>query len=115
MAMWPAQFPPPALNTLQETPPDNIIRTQMERGPAKQRRRTTANTRPLSFTLKVPKALVDVMDNFYTVETYSGADEFDYIHPRTGLSCTARFTQPPAYSEQEGAIYNIGVSLEIMP
>ncbi len=45
MATWPATLPAPALSSLRETPPDNLIRTQMDKGPAKVRRRTTANVR----------------------------------------------------------------------
>lgn len=115
MATWPATLPPPALSTLQEAPPNNTIRTQMDKGPAKIRRRTTANIRPIAFSLKLTKAQVQTLDDFYNITTYSGADEFDFIHPRTDQPCTARFVQPPGYNEQEGMVYNASVSLEIMP
>jgi hypothetical protein len=115
MATWPASLPYPALNTLKETPPENTIRTQMEKGPAKLRRRTTANVRPLSFTLKLTPAQVTTLDDFFTTTTFSGAVEFTYTHPRTGASVTARFTEPPTYSEVGGAIYNAAVALEILP
>lgn len=115
MALWPDTLPAPALSTLQESPPDNLIRTQMDKGPAKVRRRTTANVRPISFTLRLTPAQVETLDEFYVTTTYSGADEFTYIHPRTGATVNARFTEPPSYSENEGAIYNTSISLEIMP
>lgn len=115
MAVWPAELPPPAINTLKETPPDNTIRTAMDRGPAKTRRRTTANVRPISFGMKLTPALVAVLDNFYNNTTFSGADEFDYTHPRTGEAVTARFVSTPEYNEQEGVLYNCTVALEIMP
>lgn len=115
MAVWPATLPPPALNSLQESPPNNTIRSQMDKGPAKVRRRTTANIRPLAFNLKLTPAQVQTLDDFYNITTFSGADEFDYVHPRTGAGCSARFVQPPGYSEQEGTIYNASVSLEILP
>lgn len=115
MATWPATLPAPALNTLKEAPPNNVIRTQMDKGPAKVRRRTTANVRPLSFTLRLTPAQVATLDNFFVNTTFSGADEFDYTHPRTGVACTARFVEPPEYAEMEGVIYACGVSLEILP
>ena len=84
----------------------------MDKGPAKVRKRTSANTRNLSFTLKILPPLVETLDTFY--ETY-GADEFDYTHPRTGAAVKARFKEPPNYSEQGGVLYNCEISLEIMP
>ena len=115
MSTWPVTLPPPALNTLREAPPNNIIRSSMDKGPDKVRRRTTANIRPISFTLKLTPEQVETLDQFYTITTSSGADEFDYTHPRTGDPVTARFVEPPQYSEVAGVIYDCGVSLEILP
>lgn len=115
MPTWPASLPAPLLNSLKESPPENVIRTDMDKGPAKVRRRTTANIRPISFSLRLTPAQVDTMDDFYVTDTFSGADEFAYTHPRTGDSVTARFVQPPEYSELEGVLYNVNVSLEILP
>lgn len=115
MSVWPATLPPPALNSLREKPPKNTIRTSMDKGPDKARRRTTANVRPLSFMLKLTPAQVTTLDEFFVTTTASGADEFDYTHPRTGVACTARFVSEPEYSENSGVIYDVGVSLEILP
>lgn len=118
MPTWPASLPPPALNTLREKPPNNKISSAMDKGPKKMRRRTTANVRPISFTLVLADPdLVDVFDDFYNIDTFSGVEEFDYVHPRTGEACTARFgpDYEPEYAEMEGTTYSIGVELEIMP
>ena len=87
----------------------------MDKGPAKVRRRTTANVRPISFTLNLTSAQVAVLDAFYEVGTYSGVDAFDFIHPRTNETVSARFTEPPSFSEREGVLYTANVSLEILP
>lgn len=115
MAAWPAILPAPALSTLKEAPPNNVLRSTMDKGPAKLRRRTTANTRPLSFELALTSAELTVLDEFYVTDTFSGVDAFDYTHPRTGLGCSARFAEPPQYSEQEGVLYRVTVQLEILP
>ncbi len=115
MTTWPATLPPPALSSLRESPPNNVIRTSMDKGPDKVRRRTTANIRPLSFNMKLTPAQVETLDEFFTDTTFSGSIEFDYEHPRTGENVTARFVEPPQYSENSGAIYDCSVSLEIMP
>ena len=115
MAVFPTSLPAPALNTLRETPPKHTIRSQMDKGPEKIRRRTTANVRMLSFTLRLTPAQLQILDDFFVDDVFSGADEFDYTHPRTGDAVTARFASEPSYSEQEGVIYNVEISLEILP
>ena len=115
MPTWPSSLPAPAINTYRETPPQNTIRTQMDKGPPKLRRRTTANVRPISFTLRLTAAEVDVLDAFFVTDVYSGALSFDYTHPRTGASVTAQFTSEPQYGDIEGTLYNVGIELEILP
>ncbi len=115
MAVWPTELPAPALSTLKEAPPDNLIRSQTDKGPGKRRRRTTANVRPISFDLKLTKAEVQILDDFYCITTYSGADDFDFTHPRTEQPVRAAFATMPQYSEVEGVLYNASISLEIQP
>lgn len=117
MAVWPSgkRFTP-LVGSLQETPPNNSIRSSMDRGPEKVRRRTTANVRPLTFTILLSKADTAVLDTFYNDTTYSGADAFTYTHPRTGAVVSARFTEPPQYQEVGGVgLYRSSISLEILP
>lgn len=113
MATWPAAFCPLA-GSFQESPPNNVIRTNMDRGPDKVRRRTTANVRPLTFKLSLTPAQVNELDDFYNNETYGGADEFDYTHPRTGAPYKARFVSPPSYQDR-GRRYEASIQLELMP
>lgn len=115
MPTWPATLPAPLLSSLSEAPPNNSIRSQMDKGPDKIRRRTTANVRPISFTLALTAAQLETLDDFYVTDTFSGSEAFDYTHPRTGQSVQAVFASPPQYSEREGVLYNAGVSLEILP
>lgn len=115
MPSWPVTLPPPALNSLRESPPNNTLRTEMDVGPAKVRRRSTANVRPLSFTLNLEPSQVDVLDDFYMEGTFGGVDAFDMLHPRTDVPVRVRFTQPPEYQEAEGVLYRATVNLEVLP
>lgn len=115
MPTWPADLPAPALGTLTETPPNNKLRSSMDKGPPKDRRRTTANVRPISFMLKLTPAQTQTLDDFFVTDTASGVNEFDYTHPRTGASVTAKFATEPEYSELEGVLYDCSISLEIQP
>lgn len=113
MATWPSNFCP-LIGSYQESPPDNIIVSSMDVGPAKYRRRTTADVRPISFSLFLKKDDVAVLDNFYVNEVFSGADEFDFTHPRTGVMHKARFTAQPQYRSRSIG-YDVSIQLEIMP
>lgn len=113
MPTWPSNFCP-LINSLEESPPENTIRSQMDKGPDIVRRRTTANIRPISFKLYLSKADVAVMDNFFSTECYSGAEAFDFTHPRTGVACKARFTGVPKYANRSYG-YEVSVGLEILP
>lgn len=116
MAAWPTTLPAPLSNTLKETPPDNALRSSMDKGPAKVRRRTTANVRPLSFEMACDTDQLNTLDDFYVNETFSGVDQFDYKHPRTGQIVSARFTGPPNYADMNtGRLYNVAIQLEILP
>lgn len=113
MAIWPPDFCP-LINTFQESPPDGTISSSMDIGPAKLRRRTTANTRPIAFRMFLKKDQVQSLDNFYLVETGGGVEPFDFIHPRTGIMHQARFTSPPQYANRSIG-YDVNIGLEIMP
>ena len=116
MATWPTSLPLPLANTLKETPPESSIRTQMDKGPAKVRRRTTAAVRPLSFEMVCDTTQIQTLDDFYVTDTAGGSDEFIYTHPRTNAAVSARFTAPPQYSDiNVGSHYNVSIQLEILP
>jgi len=114
MANWPS-LPAPLINTFKETVPDNILRTNMDRGVDKVRRRTTANARPIQFAMTLTEAQVSTLETFYVTTLGSGALEFTYVHPRTGDSVSARFAAPPAYSDINGIVYRAEIQLEIIP
>lgn len=114
MAVWPTAFCA-LVNSFTETPPENVLRSSMDKGPAKVRRRTTANVRPISFKMALTGPQTQQLDDFYITETVSGADEFDFIHPRTKQNVKARFVNPPQYNERGGKLWEVSVSLEILP
>jgi len=115
MASWHTDLPAHLINTFTETVPDNLIRSDMDKGPAKVRRRTTANVRAVAFTIACTPEQLAILDEFYTDTLASGADQFDYTHPRTGDAVQARFTQPPTYTDLNGRAYKAQIALEILP
>jgi hypothetical protein len=87
----------------------------MEQGPAKVRRRFTAGVRNLGFELLLTVSELATLDTFFNTTTYGGSLSFDYTHPRTLASVTARFTSSPQYVAIDKDNYSVSVELEVLP
>lgn len=115
MANWPATLPAPLVGSLNDSLPNNVIRSAMDKGPEVVRRRTTANVQPISFTLRLTVAQRATLETFYNTDTISGSSVFVYSHPLTGVSGNARFVQPPSFSGDATTGIDASIALEIMP
>lgn len=115
MAVWPSSIAQVVVpGTYQETPPNNLLRTQMDAGPPKVRRRYTAGVRPISFSIPVTKTDTETLDVFYVTTLKDGEQPFDWTHPRTGVATTFKFRREPTYTDF-GAIFYARLDLEILP
>lgn len=116
MPTWPGTLPQkPSSRGYREVPPSNTMRTQMDQGPAKIRRRTTANVRPLDCTFELTLAEVAILETFYTTTLKSGSLAYDWDHPRTDVAGTWRFKKEPVYSSPGGDLWEARCSLELLP
>jgi hypothetical protein len=103
-----------------ETPPDLTIRSQMDAGPSKVRRRFTAGPELIQGWQWQTDDQVTECKEFYSdaVEgagTFGGTARFDWIHPRTGAAVEMRFLSPPTFSPVSHDLYRCDLVLEIMP
>ena len=119
MATWGSTATLPAfteflIETYQETAPNNVIRTQMEIGPDKVRRRGTSAPTPFSGTMLMTSSQVSNLLTFFDTTLNYGAESFDAVHPRTTVAATVRFTAPPQISPM-GADWQVAMSFEILP
>jgi len=117
MATWPVTLPSfdeILIDTYQEVAPDNIIRTQMELGPDKIRKRGTAAPTPFTGSLYMTSTQVGILRTFYDGTISYGADSFDAVHPRTSSAITARFTAQPQIARM-GADWVVAIGCEILP
>lgn len=138
MPTWPTALPQYLLNrNYKETAPDLVIRTKMDAGPAKVRRRFTAGVRPIEGTLVLSDDQVIVLDNFFLSDCQGGALGFTWTFQRewrdtdlvtdTDVSTdtdilaqafaptTMRFVKPPLYQDLGAGNYEVTLALEIMP
>ena len=116
MPTWPASLPQKfSADGYSESPPDNLIRSKMDKGPGKKRRLTTANVRPYKTTLRMTEAQVDTLDTFYVTTLVSGSLNFDWQEPRSGNTKTFGFVSPPNYKARGGDSWDVALDLEQFP
>lgn len=85
---WNTSLPQVPQKNFQETVGINIIKTDMDKGPAKQRLR---GKRPsiLDLSFIMTKTQTDTLQSFITTDLL-GVKRFSWTHPRTGTSIECR-------------------------
>ena len=115
MASWPSTLYGTVLKSgYNETVPENIIRTEMDVGPAKIRRRGTAAVRPFTFNLFLSPTQLSALDTFYVTTLKSGSLSFTFKSPRTQVEGDYQFVAPPSYSPSDQG-YIVTCQLELLP
>lgn len=115
MTAWPITLPQELdQDGYTEKPPNPTIRTSMDAGVAKTRRRFSSGVRPITGTMILTNAERQILDDFYVSDLAHGSLSFDWINPTSGLVASVRFVEPPDYSAF-GAAYQVAMKLEILP
>ena len=82
MADWPATLPQNLLYSgYSESVANNRLKSSVDEGPAKIRRRTTANTRPLNGRILVDNTQLATFIEFYNTTLVSGSLRFSWVWP----------------------------------
>lgn len=120
MATWPSSLPSQFEVGAALEQQNPFIRSPMELGPAKQRRRFTATSRFYSGTMLLTKDQRDDLVEFFDTTTNGGADGFDFEDPEDFGTVTARFLSVPSYSALVGAsggvsLWRATVAVELLP
>ena len=116
MSTWPATLPQkPQAQGFSEETPALTVRTEMDAGAAKVRRRFTAGVRNLNMTFELDNAQVATFDTFYTDTIKSGALPFDFPDPRTGNTVKVRMVNQPNYQSLGGLHFTVNLKMEILP
>lgn len=101
---WPVSLPVPLVQGVSYTAGTNVIRTQMDVGAPKLRRRFTAVPETVAFNLVLTEAQVQVLQDFVEI-TLSDVLPFDWIDFRkpNGTAVTYRFTKRPTFTPRSAA------------
>lgn len=112
--LWPAELPQVLiLDNLSAEKQNNVIRTQMDAGPQKIRRRYTVATKNFSGQIVVTEAQRRVLEDWYDNDLASGALRFLMKDPQTLILSQFRFREH--YKEDSlNGVWKITLSLEKM-
>ena len=109
---WPELLPADFLaDGLSVQPQSNIIRTSMDAGPKKTRRRYTARTVNFNGLQRFDNAEFAVFEQFYNTVLADGVLRFNYKDPVSGKLEEFRFTDDYTASEI-GGLWEVTLPLE---
>lgn len=115
---WPSTLPQELLiSGHKETAAANTLRTPMDVGPAKVRRRSTAAVMPLEGQIKITKSQLETFKAFFHDDLLDGSLRFSWVLPSDGVTAVEmRFTDPPEWSAaQEPDYFLLSMKLEVLP
>lgn len=116
MPSWPGTLPDKVLKDgYDEMFSDNVVRTPMDVGPPKIRRRATSAPKIFTVNQMLTSAQVGYLDTFYYTTLYHGSLSFDWKHPRTAVAASVmRFRSPPRVTTAGGDRFIATYELEIL-
>lgn len=120
MAAWPSTLPDWQMPLSLKADP-GFIRTKMDAGPVKQRRRYSAVAVPFQTQLQIDGTQFADLETFFHTTLSEGSLTFDRTDPTTDVTESFRFTDTPNYQLIAGGstpaerVYQVTLNLEKMP
>jgi hypothetical protein len=109
---WPAELPATlSLEGLSAKQESNVIRTQMDAGPKKTRRRYTANTKTFTGKMLLTPSQSLILEQFYHAALADGALRFNFTNPLTLEVQEFRFTEDYTEAAVDG-LFEVSLPLE---
>lgn len=116
MSAWPGTLPQQfSQDGYQEQLPDVVLRSEMDTGPAKVRRRYTAAVLTFQGQMEMDLDQVEDLEDFYADDCDYGATTFTWVHPRTGAAVTMRWVRPPTIQALPGGWAQATLVVEVLP
>ena len=99
-----------------DTLPDNVIKTQMDAGPPKRRRKTTANIRVMSGSMVMTTDQWDDLVDFFQ-NTVKEAAPFNLPEPGNDAigTITVVFSAPPSRQYFSPGRWTVSLKFEVQP
>lgn len=111
---WPVDLPDCAA-TWQESETPSTIRTDMDAGPPKVRRRFTGIWRRIEVSMNLTKDQFIILRDFYDNECAQGVNWHTFRHPYTNEIEQFRFVEPPALTSMSALAASASMKWEQLP
>lgn len=113
---WPLSLPQGVhVSGFEERLQEQAIRSGMDSGPAKLRRRFTAAIRNFKFAIWLDTGQKATLDAFFDATLGGGVLAFDWTDPVSGEAVAYRFVDPPVYSAVGPHTFSAQLVLEKLP
>ena len=114
--VWPSNLPSCfILGTQSESFGDGRLRSEVDMGPSKVRRRSTAMPGSLSGVLRMTGDHLSTLRAFVQNALIGGTLPFNFPSPNDGSTLLVRFASLPSWSRTTGRIFEVSIDLEVMP
>lgn len=116
-AVWPASLPQRPLGEgFAEQPANLVVRTPMDVGPAKVRRRATAGVGRLQMAFRLSASQLATFRTFLHADLQDRALPFSWVHPVTGVAGWFRIVEQPIWEPISGGLaWKLTLVLELLP
>ena len=117
MAVWPASLPQSFQGggDYQETPENTVLRSAMDAGVIKVRRRQTRAMSRMSGTMYLTAVQAGDFITFFQDTVKGGSIAFTGSLGRSGLNQLYQFVEEPTLSHVGGDTYSISMTLLVLP
>jgi len=111
---WPADLPQCAASW-SETQRDPNVRTPMETGPPKVRRRYTAPMYEFAVGMVLEWTQFQLLRDFYDIDCAAGVNSHTFVHPYLQAEQTFRFMAPPEITSSGPLAVSVSMRWEQFP
>lgn len=113
--LWPATLPTkPLQEGYSEQMPDMRLKSSMDKGPGKLRRKSAALPWPMDVRMLLSGEQVEYLTTFVDDTLQGGTLRFSFTHPRTGAEVEVRFNEMPKITPS-GMKWLADFKLEVLP
>lgn len=119
-ATWPLSLPEYFNIGVREERQEGFIRSSMDIGPSKQRKRFTATSKMYTGTMLLTGTQRATFETFYSTTINEGADAFDWSDPIDFTTQEFRFVEPPTFTALTGGssgptLWRLNMKVERLP
>lgn len=100
--VWPGGLPQEQFLTVVNRTPVEVIRTRMDSGPVKMRRKGSARPLPIDIPTFLTGAQRAIFDTFFITTLKQGSLAFDWEDPRDDSTVEYRFRIPTTWNLTDG-------------